>query len=81
MDNIDETVQKIIATVLGVDEEKVVPEASFQEDLGADSLDVVEVVIALEQEFGIDIPDDQAEKIVTIQNAIDSINDIIAMNQ
>ncbi|MEC7030161.1 MAG: acyl carrier protein [Pseudomonadota bacterium] len=76
----DQKVREIVANVLGVDEEQVTPEASFQTDLGADSLDVVEVIIALEQEFSIDIPDERAEQIVTIQNAIDSINEIITMD-
>ena len=76
----DQKVREIVANVLGVDEEQVTPDASFQTDLGADSLDVVEVIIALEQEFSIDIPDERAEQIVTIQNAIDSINEIITMD-
>ena len=57
MASTDQKVQEIVASVLGVDEEQVTPDASFQTDLGADSLDVVEVIIALEQEFSIDIPD------------------------
>lgn len=77
MTSIDDKVREIIVNVLGVEEEEVVLTAAFQEDLGADSLDIVECVIALEQEFGIDIPDEKAEKIVTVQNAIDSINEII----
>lgn len=77
MTSIDDKVREIIVNVLGVEEEEVTLTAAFQEDLGADSLDIVECVIALEQEFGIDIPDEKAEKIVTVQNAIDSINEII----
>ena len=58
---------------LGVDEAKVVPEASFIDDLGADSLDTVELVMALEEEFGCEIPDDAAEKIMTVKDAVDYI--------
>lgn len=80
MTNTDGRIKHIVANVLGIDEDQVVPEATFQDDLGADSLDVVEVIIALEQEFGIDIPDERAEKIVSVQNAIDSINDVLMMD-
>ena len=80
MTNTDERIKHIVANVLGIDESQVVAEATFQEDLGADSLDVVEVIIAIEQEFGIDIPDERAEKIVSVQNAIDSINEIMMMD-
>lgn len=66
-------VQKIVAEQLGVAEEKVKPEASFTEDLGADSLDTVELVMALEEGFDIEIPDDAAEKIATVQDAVDYI--------
>jgi acyl carrier protein len=59
-----------VAHQLGVEEEKITPESSFVEDLGADSLDVVELVMALEDEFKIEIPDDQAEKIVTVGDAV-----------
>jgi acyl carrier protein len=59
-----------VAHQLGVEEEKVSPESAFVEDLGADSLDVVELVMALEDEFKIEIPDDQAEKIVTVGDAV-----------
>jgi acyl carrier protein len=71
--NIEERVISIVAEQLGVDKEKVSKEASFVEDLGADSLDTVELVMALEEEFGTEIPDDAAEKITTIQQAIDYI--------
>ena len=64
--NIEERVKKIIVDMLGVKPEDVVPEASFVDDLGADSLDTVELVMALEEEFGTDIPDEEAEKINTI---------------
>ena len=76
----EQKVREIVANVLGVDEDQVVPTASFQTDLGADSLDVVEVIIALEQEFSIDIPDERAEQIMTIQHAVDIINEIITMD-
>jgi acyl carrier protein len=69
-----EEVKKIVAEQLGVDEAEVKPEASFANDLGADSLDTVELVMALEEKFGVEIPDEEAEKIVTVQNALDFIN-------
>ncbi|NLY51263.1 MAG: acyl carrier protein [Firmicutes bacterium] len=66
-------VKEIIVDQLGVDEETVTPEASFVEDLGADSLDIVELVMALEEEFGIEIPDEDAEKIATVMDAVEYI--------
>ena len=66
-------VKSIIVEQLGVDEEEVTPDASFVDDLGADSLDTVELVMALEEEFETEIPDDDAEKITTVQQAIDYI--------
>ena len=66
-------VKKIISEQLGVPEADVKPEASFVNDLGADSLDTVELVMALEEEFGVEIPDEDDEKIATVQNAIDYI--------
>ena len=71
--SIEERVKKIIVEQLGVKEEEVKPEASFIEDLGADSLDTVELVMALEEEFDIEIPDEEAEKITTGQSAIDYV--------
>ena len=71
--SIQERVKKIIVEQLGVKEEEVKPEASFIEDLGADSLDTVELVMALEEEFDIEIPDEEAEKITTVQSAIDYV--------
>ncbi|MES4786376.1 MAG: acyl carrier protein [Nitrospiraceae bacterium] len=68
---VEDRVKKIIAEQLGVDEDEVVPEASFVDDLGADSLDTVELVMALEDEFEMEIPDEQAEKITTVKQAID----------
>jgi acyl carrier protein len=74
MSNIEERVKKIIAEQLGVKGDEVTNEASFVEDLGADSLDTVELVMALEEEFETEIPDEEAEKITTVQLAIDYIN-------
>ena len=71
--SIEERVKKIIVEQLGVKEEDVKPEASFVEDLGADSLDTVELVMALEEEFDIEIPDEEAEKITTVQSALDYV--------
>ncbi len=73
MRTIDERVKKIIVEQLGVKEEEVVNSASFVDDLGADSLDTVELVMALEEEFDIEIPDEEAEKITTVQAAIDYV--------
>jgi acyl carrier protein len=75
MATVDERVKKIIAEQLGVEEDEVTPEASFVEDLGADSLDTVELVMALEEEFGIEIPDEDAEKILTVGKALDYIKE------
>ena len=69
-----EDIRAIVAEQLGVDEDKVTPEASFANDLGADSLDTVELVMALEEKFGVEIPDEEAEKIVTVQDALNFIN-------
>ncbi|GAB3107486.1 acyl carrier protein [Aestuariicella hydrocarbonica] len=74
MSSIEERVKKIVAEQLGVKEEEVKNEASFVEDLGADSLDTVELVMALEEEFETEIPDEEAEKITTVQLAIDYVN-------
>ena len=74
MSNIEDRVKKIVAERLGVKEEEVKAEASFVDDLGADSLDTVELVMALEEEFETEIPDEEAEKITTVQLAIDYIN-------
>ncbi len=74
MSNIPERVKKIVVEQLGVNEDEVTEEASFVDDLGADSLDTVELVMALEEEFECEIPDEEAEKITTVQQAIDYIN-------
>ena len=74
MSDIADKVKKIVVEHLGVDESKVSDAASFIDDLGADSLDTVELVMAFEEEFSIEIPDDAAEKIQTVQNAIDFIS-------
>ena len=71
--SIEERVKKIIVEQLGVKEEEVKPEASFVEDLGADSLDTVELVMALEEEFDIEIPDEKAAEIKTVQDIVDYI--------
>ena len=71
--SVEEKVKEIIVDQLGVDEKQVNSEASFIDDLGADSLDTVELVMALEEEFDVEIPDEDAEKIATVQNAIDYI--------
>ena len=78
MSNIEDRVRKIVAEQLGVKEEEVKAEASFVDDLGADSLDTVELVMALEEEFETEIPDEEAEKITTVQLAIDYINTNLA---
>ena len=73
MASVDERVKQIIVEQLGVDEGEVTPTASFVDDLGADSLDTVELVMAFEESFGIEIPDEDAEKITTVKEAIDYI--------
>jgi acyl carrier protein len=70
MSNIEERVKKIVCEQLGVKEEEVTTESSFVNDLGADSLDTVELVMALEEEFETEIPDEEAEKITTVQQAV-----------
>lgn len=74
MNNVQERVKKIVVEQLGVSEDDVTEGASFVDDLGADSLDTVELVMALEEEFECEIPDEEAEKITTVQQAIDYIN-------
>ncbi|HET7370332.1 MAG TPA: acyl carrier protein [Gammaproteobacteria bacterium] len=73
MENIEQRVKKIVAEQLGVNEADVKNESSFVNDLGADSLDTVELVMALEEEFGCEIPDEEAEKITTVQQAVDYV--------
>jgi acyl carrier protein len=74
MSNVDERVKKIVVEQLGVKEDEVSNGSSFVDDLGADSLDTVELVMALEEEFECEIPDEEAEKITTVQQAIDYVN-------
>lgn len=74
MDNIEQRVRKIVAEQLGVNEADVKNESSFVNDLGADSLDTVELVMALEEEFETEIPDEEAEKITTVQQAVEYIS-------
>ncbi|MGY9014448.1 MAG: acyl carrier protein [Rhodospirillales bacterium] len=74
MSDVAERVKKIVVEHLGVDDAKVVDNASFIDDLGADSLDTVELVMAFEEEFNCEIPDDAAENILTVKNAIDFID-------
>ena len=78
MSSIEDRVKKIVAEQLGVKEDEVRSEASFVDDLGADSLDTVELVMALEEEFETEIPDEEAEKITTVQLAINYINEKLA---
>lgn len=74
MNSVEERVKKLICEQLGVKEEDIKPESSFVEDLGADSLDTVELVMALEEEFDTEIPDEEAEKITTVKEAIDYVH-------
>lgn len=78
MSDVQDRVKKIVVDHLGIDEAKVSPEASFIDDLGADSLDQVELVMAFEEEFGAEIPDDAAEKIVSVGDAIKLIEEATA---
>ena len=73
MSSVEDRVKKIVIEQLGVSEDQVTPDASFVDDLGADSLDTVELVMALEEEFDAEIPDDQAEKITTVKQAVEFI--------
>lgn len=73
MPTIEERVKRIIAEQLGVSENEVTNEASYEDDLGADSLDAVELVMALEEEFNLEIPDEEAEKLKTVQQSVDYI--------
>ena len=75
MSSVEEQVKSIVAEQLGVKEEEVTNDASFVDDLGADSLDTVELVMALEEEFETEIPDEEAEKITTVQQAVDYIKE------
>ncbi|WP_303722597.1 acyl carrier protein [Malonomonas rubra] len=74
MASIEERVKQIVAEQLGVDEDQVTPDAAFMDDLGADSLDTVELVMALEEEFDVEISDEDAEKIQKVQDAVDYIS-------
>ena len=68
-----DTIKQIVADQLAIDEDEVIPGASFIDDLGADSLDIVELIMALEEEFDMEIPDEDSEKITTVQNVVDYI--------
>ncbi|MGI8909634.1 MAG: acyl carrier protein [Rubrobacteraceae bacterium] len=74
-DEILSKIQEITADRLGVEETEVTPEASFREDLEADSLDLVELIMELEEQFGMEIPDEQAEKITTVEQAVDYVSE------
>ena len=78
MSEVEEKVKKIISEQLDVPEDDIVPSASFVDDLGADSLDQVELIMAMEEEFDVSIPDEDAEKISTVKDAIDYINNALA---
>ncbi|MCF7908717.1 MAG: acyl carrier protein [Candidatus Omnitrophica bacterium] len=78
---VDEKVKDIISEQLGVKKEEIKPESSFIDDLGADSLDTVEVVMALEEEFGIEIPDEDAEKITTVGEAVKYIDNKVTKKE
>jgi acyl carrier protein len=73
--SVEDKIKKIIAEKLGVEASEVVPEASFVDDLGADSLDLVELIMSMEEEFEIDISDEDAEKLVTVKDALSYINE------
>jgi len=75
MAGVEDQVANIIVEQLGISREEIVPEASFIDDLGADSLDIVELVMAMEETFDLEIPDDDAEKIATVKNAVDYIQE------
>lgn len=79
MATIDERIAKIICEQLDVPEKDVIPEASFLDDLGADSLDQVELIMAFEEEFDVSVPDEDAEKIVTVKDAVDYVNEALAL--
>jgi acyl carrier protein len=74
MTDTENKIKEIVVKHLGISESKVIPESKFIDDLGADSLDTVELVMAFEEEFGVEIPDDAAETILTVQDAIDYIS-------
>ena len=78
MSDVETRVKKIVVDHLGIDEDKVTESASFVDDLGADSLDTVELVMAFEEEFGCEIPDEAAEKIMTVKNAIEYVSEHMA---
>ena len=81
MSNISERVKKIIVEQLGVEETKVVPEASFAEDLGADSLDIVELTMALEEQFDTEIPDEDLPKLLTVKAAMEYIDSKVLVKE
>ena len=72
-----EKLQQIIADVLGIDVEEITPETTFKDDLGADSLDVFQIIMAVEEEFGIEIPTEEAEKIQSVGDAVEAIKGVV----
>ncbi|WP_017656052.1 acyl carrier protein [Fortiea contorta] len=77
-EDIFDRVKKVVVEQLGIEAEKITPQSTFIEDLGADSLDIVELVMAFEEEFDIEIPDEAAEQILSVQHAVDYINNNVA---
>jgi acyl carrier protein len=77
MENIDKKIIELVSKQFGIDESLIKPDSKFIDDLNGDSLDLVEFIVSMEEEFGITVPDSQTEQIVTVQNALDYINNLI----